>query len=114
MLPPAPPLKETLLLPYFLENPPAAAIIYFSATAMWCLFKGDAYSRVAFNSVTGTQTCNLVPSTFTCQFPADTMTDREKYMFSSAVSCVQVYLVARHRRAATDRKRRGQWLCNVI
>ena len=35
------------------------------------------------------------------------MTDCEEFMFSSAVSCVQVYLVARHRRAAKARKRCG-------
>ena len=32
----------------------AVATIYFSATAMWHLFEGGAYSRAAFNSVTGT------------------------------------------------------------
>ena len=32
----------------------AMATIYLSATAIRCLFEGSAYSRVMFNSVTGT------------------------------------------------------------
>ena len=47
----------------------------------WRLFEGGVYSRVEFNSITGILTCNLIPSTFTRQFPADTMTDREEFVF---------------------------------
>ena len=74
------------------------ATIYFSATAMRLLFEGSAYSRVTLNFVTCTH--NLVPSTFTYQFPADAMTDHEEFMLSYAVSCVQVYLVGRLKKAA--------------
>ena len=62
----------------------AAATIYFSTTAVQCLLKGGAYSRAAFNSVR-VCTHNFIPSTFTHQFPANAMTDREEFMFSSAI-----------------------------
>ena len=32
-------------------------------------------------------TCNFVPSTFTCQFPADAMTDREEFVFICSFMC---------------------------
>ena len=38
-------------LPYFLEMTP---FFYFSATAMWRLFEGGAYSRAVLNSDTST------------------------------------------------------------
>ena len=88
----------------------AAATIYFSATAMLRLSEGGAYSRAAL--IRGRHlislpllTRNLITSSFIRHFLADTMTDH-KYLFSSAVSCVQVYLVARHRKTAKARERR--------
>ena len=35
-------------------------------------------------------TCNLVPSTFTCQFPADTMTCRKEFVFVCSFMCTSL------------------------
>ena len=60
------PSKTKLKLYTVFPRKDAAATIYFSATAMQRLFEGGAYSRVPFNSVTGTHICDitsyLVPS----------------------------------------------------
>ena len=65
----------------------ATDTIYFSATAMQRLFDGGAYLRAAFNFVT---VCNLVPSTFTNQFPAYTMTEREDFVFVFSFICASL------------------------
>ena len=89
-----------------------AATICFSATTMQRLFEGGAYSRAVLLPLC-VHTCNLCTyySTFTHQFLADAMSDCEEFVFvCSSRSCVQVYLVACHRRAATNRKIRGMAL----
>ena len=44
---------------------------------------------------------NIAPSTFILQFPADAM----KNLFPSTISCLQDYMVARHRRATKAREK---------
>ena len=87
--------------------------IYFSATAIRHLFKGGTYLKVAFNSFTiiYSRVISYLVSSYV-SFPANTMTYNGEFVF---ISCfiVQVFLVARHRRAAKAQKRR-YYLCNVI
>ena len=65
----------------------AAATIYFSATSMQRLFKGSAYSRAVFNWVL---TCKYVPSTFTCQLPADIVTNHGEFVFICSFICTSL------------------------
>ena len=71
----------------------AAATIYFSTTAMRRLFEGAAYSREVFLIPLRVLTCNLVPSTFTRQFPADAMTDHEEFVFVCSFMCTRLATV---------------------
>ena len=87
----------------------AAATIYFSSTAMLRLFEGGYYSKFRRRGyylfqlyrkaalILGRRlislrvlTCNLVPSTFTRQFPADAMTDHGEFVFVCSFMCTSL------------------------
>ena len=73
----------------------ATATIYFSTTAMRRLFEGGVYSRAAlirgrYLILLRVLMCNIVPSTFTRQFPADAMTDCEEFVFVCSFMCTSL------------------------
>ena len=67
---------------YFLEKNAMATIIIFQC------YHNAAHIRWRRLILLRVLMCNFIPSTFTRQFSADTMTDREEFIFSFAVSSV--------------------------
>ena len=76
-------------IPYFLEMTQQLLLISV-------LPQCGVYSRAALNRgrrlipLRVLTTCNLVPSTFTRQFPADAMTDREECFFVCSFMCTSL------------------------
>ena len=73
----------------FLKKMPR--LLFFSALPQCGVYSRVALIRgAAFNVPLRVLTCNLVPSTFTRQFPADTMTDHEEFVFVCSFMCTSL------------------------